>query len=167
MLTNDGQVYACGTFRDANGSIGLTEAGPHKEAHHLPCEKRIVKIASGGDHILALSEEGLVYSVGELDCILALSEESLVYSVGELDCILALSDEGLVYSVGELDCILALSEEGLVYSVGKLDCILAFSGEGLVYSVGELDCISALDHQKSLINICVATRRIEELSILS
>ena len=113
MLTNDGQVYACGTFRDANGSIGLTEAGPHKEAHHLPCEKRIVKIASGGDHILALSEEGLVYSVG------------------------------------------------------KLDCILAFSGEGLVYSVGELDSILALDHQKNLINICVATCRIEELSILS
>lgn len=65
MLTNDGLVYACGTFRDANGSIGLTEDGPQKEAVHLKCDKRIVKIVSGSDHILALSEEGLIFSAGE------------------------------------------------------------------------------------------------------
>ena len=64
MLTNDGLVYACGTFRDANGSIGLTESGPQKETVHLPCDKRIVKIVSGSDHILALSEEGFIYSAG-------------------------------------------------------------------------------------------------------
>lgn len=66
MLTSDGMVYACGTFRDANGSIGLTENGTEKEAVHLACNKRIIKIVSGSDHILALSEDGLVYSTGNL-----------------------------------------------------------------------------------------------------
>lgn len=65
MLTADGEIYACGTFRDANGSIGLTEAGPEKSVVHLPCDRRVVKIVSGGDHVLALTEEGLIYSVGE------------------------------------------------------------------------------------------------------
>ncbi|XP_067929911.1 regulator of chromosome condensation-like [Watersipora subatra] len=64
MLTNDGQVYACGTFRDANGSIGLTDKGPETRAVHLPCPKVIIKIVSGSDHILALSEDGFVFSAG-------------------------------------------------------------------------------------------------------
>ena len=65
MLTAEGELHACGTFRDANGSIGLTENGPEKTAIHIPCDKRIVKIASGADHVLALTEEGHLYSVGE------------------------------------------------------------------------------------------------------
>lgn len=66
MLTADGELYACGTFRDANGSIGLTEKGPQKLTVKLECDKRIVKIVSGSDHVLALTEDGHIYSAGKI-----------------------------------------------------------------------------------------------------
>ena len=66
MLTAEGELYVTGTFRDANGSIGLTEKGPEKTPILLACDnKRVVKIASGADHVLALTEEGHLYSVGK------------------------------------------------------------------------------------------------------
>jgi len=61
----DGSLYMCGSFRDANGSIGLTEAGPQKTPVLIPCDRSIIKIASGGDHILALTVDGQVYSAGK------------------------------------------------------------------------------------------------------
>ena len=64
MLTSDGQIYACGTFRDANGSIGLTESGPQKSPVHIQCAKPVKKIASGCDHLLALAIDGTVFSAG-------------------------------------------------------------------------------------------------------
>lgn len=64
VLTDDGKVFAWGNFRDANGKIGLTAAGIQvKPIEMLPGET-VIKIASGGDHLLCLTEKGEIYSCG-------------------------------------------------------------------------------------------------------
>ncbi|CAF0927463.1 unnamed protein product, partial [Didymodactylos carnosus] len=66
VLTNLGRVYGWGTFRSStNGPFGLIkknqiESDPIKI--HLP--EKIIKIASGHDFVLFLSETGQVYSCG-------------------------------------------------------------------------------------------------------
>ncbi len=58
-------MFVWGIFRDANGKIGLTEekatcAAPTQIlADHVVC-----KIASGGDHLVALTDAGDVYTLG-------------------------------------------------------------------------------------------------------
>jgi len=64
-LSEDGEVFAWGTFRDSSGPIGLTE---WKEIKFLPVPLltgiRVVKIASGTDHLAMLTDEGELYTMG-------------------------------------------------------------------------------------------------------
>ncbi|XP_035245094.1 regulator of chromosome condensation [Anguilla anguilla] len=64
-LTEEGVVYAWGSFRDNNGVIGLLEpmrksASPVKYLIDEP----VVKIASGNDHLVMLTVSGGLYSSG-------------------------------------------------------------------------------------------------------
>ncbi|XP_041357902.1 regulator of chromosome condensation-like [Gigantopelta aegis] len=64
-LTDDGRVYAWGTFRDANGSIGLSsEGGIRKSPVLILADVVVVKIVSGSDHLVCLSSQGELYSMG-------------------------------------------------------------------------------------------------------
>lgn len=63
-LTDDGRVYAWGTFRDANGSIGLTSNGIEKTPVELIQEEVIVKVVSGGDHLACLTDRGELLTLG-------------------------------------------------------------------------------------------------------
>lgn len=67
-LLEDGNVYAWGTFRDANGAIGLTPNGqsnePIKVYPTLKTHGRAVKITSGNDHVAILTENGEIYTFG-------------------------------------------------------------------------------------------------------
>nr|XP_046256158.1 regulator of chromosome condensation [Scatophagus argus] len=64
-LTDDGTVYIWGAFRDNNGVIGLLE--PMKTSNipvKVPVMEPVVKIASGNDHLVLLTLEGNLYSLG-------------------------------------------------------------------------------------------------------
>ncbi|THD27065.1 Regulator of chromosome condensation [Fasciola hepatica] len=90
-LDSDGQVWLWGTFRGPNGPIGLTEAGeisykPRRllvgssasrtshsipeartssiNSSHLTAASRVVKIASGQDHLVCLTDDGRLYTMG-------------------------------------------------------------------------------------------------------
>jgi len=66
-LTSLGGVYLWGNFKDPSGSIGLTPDSTGSEIHpiHIPAfNMTFVDIASGGDHLLLLSDAGKVYSLG-------------------------------------------------------------------------------------------------------
>ncbi|GFN79071.1 regulator of chromosome condensation-like [Plakobranchus ocellatus] len=63
-VTDDGRVYAWGTFRDANGSIGLTSNGMEKFPVELIQEEIVVKVASGSDHLVCLTDRGELLSLG-------------------------------------------------------------------------------------------------------
>ncbi|VDP78455.1 unnamed protein product [Echinostoma caproni] len=89
-LDSNGQVWLWGTFRGPNGPIGLTEAGeisstPRRllvgsagvpqngpesrttsttNSTHLTAASRVVKIASGQDHLVCLTDEGRLYTMG-------------------------------------------------------------------------------------------------------
>ena len=64
-LTEEGKTFYWGTFRDSSGSFGLTPEGqiekfPVALAPHL----KVVKIASGSDHVVLLTEDGALFSLG-------------------------------------------------------------------------------------------------------
>nr|XP_032815546.1 regulator of chromosome condensation-like [Petromyzon marinus]XP_032815547.1 regulator of chromosome condensation-like [Petromyzon marinus] len=64
-LTQSGSVYVWGTFRDNNGVIGLLK--PMEKCPLpalLPLETPIVKVASGNDHLVLLSQSGDLYTLG-------------------------------------------------------------------------------------------------------
>ncbi|XP_063054194.1 regulator of chromosome condensation [Engraulis encrasicolus] len=64
-LTQHGDVYVWGSFRDNNGVIGLLE--PMKKSDvpvKMPIDVPMVKIASGSDHLVMLSQSGEVYTLG-------------------------------------------------------------------------------------------------------
>jgi len=63
-LTEDGVVFAWGTFRDSSGPIGLTKAGIQQTPIRILPDIAIKKIGSGADHIAMLSIDGNIYSVG-------------------------------------------------------------------------------------------------------
>ncbi|KAA3679170.1 regulator of chromosome condensation [Paragonimus westermani] len=93
-LDTDGQVWLWGTFRGPNGPIGLTQAGeismlPRRllmdqsvlsvsatvdgrpvsnisitSSSHLMPGARVIKIASGQDHLACLTDEGRLYTMG-------------------------------------------------------------------------------------------------------
>ncbi|CAH1773702.1 unnamed protein product [Owenia fusiformis] len=64
-LADDGRVYIWGAFRDANGMMGMLAAGK-TENTPVPIleDKTIVKIASGGDFLVCLSDAGEIFTLG-------------------------------------------------------------------------------------------------------
>lgn len=63
-LLEDGRVFAWGSFRDSHGNMGLTLQGNKRSPVHLVPEKTHCEIASGADHLVMLTTDGLVYTVG-------------------------------------------------------------------------------------------------------
>ncbi|XP_076086369.1 regulator of chromosome condensation-like [Mytilus galloprovincialis] len=64
VLTEDGHVYAWGNFRDANGSMGLTSGGISKDPLEMCPGETVVKIVSGGDHLVCLTNKGEIFTGG-------------------------------------------------------------------------------------------------------
>ena len=64
VLTQDGHVYAWGNFRDANGSMGLTSGGIRQEPLEMLPGETVVKIVSGGDHLVCLTNNGEIFTGG-------------------------------------------------------------------------------------------------------
>eukprot|EP00795_Rhopilema_esculentum_P002594 gene2594-790_t len=68
VLLEDGTVLAWGTFRDSNGPIGLTPNGQSKEPIKVyptkESDDRAVKITSGNDHVVILTEGGSIFTFG-------------------------------------------------------------------------------------------------------
>jgi len=67
-LTETGQVWIWGTFRDSSGPIGLVN---WSELEKLPVKVTfdagsvsVVKIASGSDHLAMLTQEGEIFTMG-------------------------------------------------------------------------------------------------------
>lgn len=68
-LTEDGDVYAFGTFRDANGVIGFSEtveAAKEPMLMHFSTKSKIAMIAAGEHHDLALTVDGEVFQWGDI-----------------------------------------------------------------------------------------------------
>lgn len=63
-LTEDGRVFAWGTFRDSSGAIGLTMEGMQKLPIRLLPNVPVKKVSSGADHIALLASSGTVYTLG-------------------------------------------------------------------------------------------------------
>lgn len=63
-LLEDGRVFAWGSFRDSHGTMGLTERGNERFPVELLPNIKIVKVASGADHLVLLSTSGHVYTCG-------------------------------------------------------------------------------------------------------
>jgi len=66
-LTETGQVWLWGTFRDSSGPIGLvTWDKLEKEPVQVKLDNRdnVVKIVSGGDHVAMLTQDGDIYTMG-------------------------------------------------------------------------------------------------------
>ncbi|XP_076298134.1 regulator of chromosome condensation 1 isoform X3 [Lasioglossum baleicum] len=63
-LLEDGRVFAWGSFRDSHGSMGLTPNGMERVPIEMLPNKKVLKIASGADHLVLLSEHGQIYTCG-------------------------------------------------------------------------------------------------------
>lgn len=64
-LTNDGLVYGCGTFRSNEGIFGFSPSSFEQPTLTLiPELKKIVQLAAGANHVLALDNKGCVYAWG-------------------------------------------------------------------------------------------------------
>lgn len=67
-LDDEGLVHQCGTFRDSRGTYGMTtkeiKLYRFTEVLNLLPKDRVKKVVAGGNHALALTESGKVYSWG-------------------------------------------------------------------------------------------------------
>ncbi|XP_067007473.2 regulator of chromosome condensation isoform X2 [Anabrus simplex] len=63
-LLESGKVFAWGSFRDSSGTMGLTVKGIEKVPLEMLPGINVVKIASGADHLVMLSNEGHLYTCG-------------------------------------------------------------------------------------------------------
>ncbi|CAL7946546.1 unnamed protein product [Xylocopa violacea] len=63
-LLEDGRVFAWGSFRDSHGTMGLTLKGNERLPIEILPNIKVVKIASGADHLVLLNENGHVYTCG-------------------------------------------------------------------------------------------------------
>ncbi|XP_076245491.1 regulator of chromosome condensation 1 isoform X2 [Calliopsis andreniformis] len=63
-LLEDGRAFAWGSFRDSHGTMGLTLKGNERFPIEILPNIKIVKIASGADHLVLLNENGRVYTCG-------------------------------------------------------------------------------------------------------
>lgn len=74
ILTEEGDVWLWGTFRDANGRLGMKTSDENKDGEgekavlkeptKLDIPTKILRMASGADHLLLLDTTGQVYSLG-------------------------------------------------------------------------------------------------------
>uniref|UniRef100_A0A5K3FNM2 Regulator of chromosome condensation n=1 Tax=Mesocestoides corti TaxID=53468 RepID=A0A5K3FNM2_MESCO len=65
-LDNQGRVWLWGTFRGASGAIGLTKAGEIccSPVHLASLTAVVVKITSGQDHLVCLTDDGRLFTIG-------------------------------------------------------------------------------------------------------
>ncbi|KAM7532537.1 hypothetical protein Aperf_G00000130164 [Anoplocephala perfoliata] len=66
-LDTSGRVWLWGSFRGANGAIGLTKEGEISRSPILLytfTDRVVIKIASGQDHLVFLTDEGLLFTMG-------------------------------------------------------------------------------------------------------
>jgi len=67
-LTQEGEVWAWGTFRDSSGPIGLAEAGQlQKTPLKVLPGVQVIKICSGSDHLVMLTRAGEIYTMGNAE----------------------------------------------------------------------------------------------------
>lgn len=64
FLLSDGRVFACGSFRDSHGTMGLNMDGKQQAPIEVVPGEEFVDIKSGADHLVMLSAFGKVYTVG-------------------------------------------------------------------------------------------------------
>lgn len=64
FLLSDGRVFACGSFRDSHGTMGLNMKGKQQYPIEVVPGEEFVDIKSGADHLVMLSSRGKVYTVG-------------------------------------------------------------------------------------------------------
>lgn len=64
FLLSDGRAFACGSFRDSHGTMGLNMKGKQQYPIEVVPGEEFVDIKSGADHLVLLSSFGKVYTVG-------------------------------------------------------------------------------------------------------
>lgn len=64
FLLKDGRVFACGSFRDSHGTMGLNIKGKQQFPIEVVPGEEYVDIKSGADHLVLLSIRGKVFTVG-------------------------------------------------------------------------------------------------------
>ncbi|KAF0299652.1 Regulator of chromosome condensation [Amphibalanus amphitrite] len=64
-LTEAGEVFVWGTYRDSSGAIGLVEANQQETApRRLPLEASVAQLAAGSNHLALLDTAGHLYTAG-------------------------------------------------------------------------------------------------------